>query len=233
MINNTGHMSLRLDTYDEEYIFTLCPGVISGLFTGKPYPDLAGEITMYASTSFTAQASFAGKGWLSGKRNSVSATLRSGTNNRALYSIEGSWLDELTIKDLQSDAIISTHKICVSDQLPVTTIPPSEQDHWETQRAWRTTAAAILAGDSSAASHAKLQIENGQRQMRIKEHEEGRRWVPIFFATGPATGFLATLVRQGALVPEEDKTGGIWRFNEATREAERPFHPGLTPGGFM
>ena len=107
-------MSLSLDTYEEEYIFTLCPGFVKGLLTGAPYPDLAGEIMMYASSGFIAQALFTGKGWLSGKRNSVSATLRSENTDKVLYCIQGSWLDELIVKDTHNDSI-SKERICASD----------------------------------------------------------------------------------------------------------------------
>ena len=67
--------------------------------------------------------------------------------------------------------------------------------------------------------------------MRVKEREEGRTWVPRFFSNVVATGFLAALVEQGKIVLEEEKTGRVWRFNEAAREAERPFHPAMTPEG--
>ena len=75
VINNIGHMSLRLDTYYEENMITLCPGVVRSLIAGHPYLDLAGDITIHSSSGFTSHAHTSGKGWLSGKRHSINATV--------------------------------------------------------------------------------------------------------------------------------------------------------------
>lgn len=226
-------MSLRLDNYDEEYIITLCPGVVKGLFTGRPYPDLEGDITIHSSAGFTAHADFSGKGWLSGKRHSVNATVHANGNENALSGIQGSWVDDLTVKDVPRDMVLETIRFSRTDQVPVTTLPIAEQDPWEMHRAWKDTAEAIIAGDASRAGAAKSRVENGQRRMRIKEREEGTIWKAKFFTKTSPSGLLAELVETGVIVMEGDNNGGVWRFDESARHATRPFHDGKSPWGTM
>lgn len=67
----------------------------------------------------------------------------------------------------------------------------------------------------------KTKIEQAQRAMRKKEQDEGREWVRRYFTASmdpdPALEALAAnvgLSENG----DEDKTGGLWRFDSAKAE---------------
>ena len=206
--------------------------MVKGLFTGHPYPDLVGDITIHSSGGFTARAEFSGKGWLSGKHHSVNATVHANGDKNVLYSVQGSWANELTVKDVPRDTVLETIRFSRTDQVPIITLPVAEQDPWETHRAWEDTADAIIAGDASKAGAAKSRIENGQRRIRIKEREEGRVWKSRFFKTTSSSGLLAELVKRGSISLEGNNNNGrIWRFDEGPRQAARPFYDGKLPWG--
>ena len=152
-----------------------------------------------------------------------------------MYSITGTWMTELTIKDVRTDTVMETYGVRVANQKPLIVTEASDQDAWESRKAWHGTAAAITLGNGPAAvTRAKGKIENGQRKMREQEKANGISWVPRFFSTVPANEFLTKLVLEGKVDLQEDKTCGIWRYDTTkAQDAKSPYHAGITPEGPM
>lgn len=61
----------------------------------------------------------------------------------------------------------------------------------------------------------KTKIEVSQRELRLKEKNEGRIWERRYFTKMDTCPILQTLAPCIQLTADEDKTGGIWRFDEA------------------
>lgn len=55
--------------------------------------------------------------------------------------------------------------------------------------------------------------------MRQKEKEEGRTWERRYFSLVKNDNVLSELGPIISVTPEEDKTGGIWRYDEAKASA--------------
>lgn len=64
---------------------------------------------------------------------------------------------------------------------PLIIAPIEEQDHFESRKAWKKVADAIVKGDLDTTSTEKSIIENRQRAMRKQEKEENREWERRFF----------------------------------------------------
>lgn len=164
-----------------------------------------------------AKIDYSGKGWLSGKKNSFTATLfHEGREKETLYTIDGQWTDGFTIREggsKKSGPVISTYDAKAAPTTPLTVAPLEQQDPLESHRAWHKVAAAIIKGDMDTTSLEKSRIENAQRELRRQEQAEGREWDRRFFARlgGPDPVFekLATCVGEKI---ESDRTGGVWRF---------------------
>ena len=92
--------------------------------------------------------------------------------------------------------------------------PIAEQDPLESRRAWEKVQAAINKGDLETTSAEKNRIEVEQREMRKKEKEEGREWERRYFKQVEEDPVFARLAAKQGLVPEADKTNGIWLFDE-------------------
>jgi len=171
---------------------------------------------------------------LSGKKNSFSAVLYpEGREKDALYTIEGRWNEEFTIKDTTSKhgTVVDSfnHKKNKTSQLVVT--PVEQQDPLESRRAWGKVAAAIGKGDLNATSYEKTLIENRQREMRKSEKEEGREWERIFFSRTNQYANIEALTKKipGESV-EADKTNGVWVFDDRkAANARPPYRPGAMP----
>ncbi|KAI9893486.1 MAG: Oxysterol binding protein [Vezdaea aestivalis] len=212
-VRQIGHAVLHIDAYKEDYLITLPSLHIEGLIYGAPFVELNGHSYIESSTGYTAKVDYSGKGWLSGKKNSFTATLYpKGKPKELLYSVEGQWTDSFTIKDAKKH-VIETHNAKTAKTTPLIVEGVDKQDPMESRRAWKDVAAGIQKGDMDAVSAAKGKIENEQRDLRKKEASEGRVWVRRYFSSAPKDTLFDKLGVEIGEQAEQDKTGGIWRWD--------------------
>jgi hypothetical protein len=210
---------------------------IEGLIYGSPFVELNKATYISSSTGYVAKIDYSGKGWLSGKKNSFTSSLyKEGEEKSPLYTVDGQWTDTFHFKEGKKE--IETFDAKAAKTTPLTVAPIEEQDPYESRRAWHNVATSIEKGDMDATSQHKSKIENAQRELRKKEHAEGREWERRFFSKVDDKGNkpedealfekLAKIVGMiGPLGPgiEADKTGGVWRFDsEKAKAAKPPFH---------
>jgi hypothetical protein len=201
---------------------------IEGLIFGSPFIELEGATYITSSTGYTAKIDYAGKGWLSGKKNSFTAALYpTGKEKDVIYSVAGQWTKDFQIntgsgKHSSSSTLIDSYDPA---KVPVSKLivqPVAQQHPLESRRAWSKVAAAIAVTDLDTVSIEKGKIENAQREMRNKEKAEGRSWERRYFSLDPAKKDKVLSSLGAAVgVPEHgdaDKTGGVWRFDRAKAE---------------
>ncbi len=171
-----------------------------------------------SSSGFTAKIEYSGRGWVSGKKNSFTAVLYpTGKEKKILYNVRGQWNKSFEIREgsSKSGALIETFNADASPTVPLKIAPLDQQDPMESRRAWSKVAAAIAVGDMDTTGIEKSKIENEQRALRLKEQSEGRTWDRRYFSKVEKDPMLDKLSPVIGLNPEADKTGGIWRFDEA------------------
>jgi hypothetical protein len=208
---------------------------IEGLIYGSPFVELNKTTYIASSTGFVSKIDYSGKGWLSGKKNSFTASLyRDGEEKNPLYTVDGQWTDGFHVKEGRKE--IESYNAKTAKTTPLTVAPIEEQDPYESRRAWHNVATSIGKGDMDATSQHKSTIENAQRELRKHEHSEGREWERVFFQRFDEKGDkpenealfekLAKMIGiHGGPGIEADKTGGIWRFDsEKAKLAKPPFH---------
>ena len=247
-IKQIGHALLTLhppkSDVAETYLITLPALHIENLIYGAPFVELGKHINIASSTGYISKIDFSGRGWLSGKKNTFSATLwkeGEGSDSKPLYSTEGQWSDSFTIKEGHGKKanVVSTFKPSDVKISKLNVAPLEEQDVMESRRAWGQVSEAIAKGDMEATSHYKSRIENAQRAIRKKEQEDKREWKRAFFSNvdskDPSEAEFQKLVKM-LMSPSlgshtwiegvsPDKTNGIWRYDEKKAvEAKRPYH---------
>ena len=232
-IIQSGHAVLYLGQHDESYFITLCNMHIMGILSGNPYPELGGETKIYSSTGFTSHVEYSGKGWISGKKHRLTASMyRSNAPRDKIYSASGQWSEDLILKDVRTGGVVDSSHVQSAPRIPLVIAEVEDQDPWESQKAWSGVAKAITRGDMRGTGHTKSLLENGQRKMRVDERNEGRVWQQRFFSNTEPDAFLKMIEKQETLDLAQEKTLGIWRFDEQKAEkAEKPFHGNLTPTG--
>ncbi|KAK1757558.1 hypothetical protein QBC47DRAFT_376353 [Echria macrotheca] len=237
-IKQIGHAVLTVPAEGSKepdtYLITLPSLHIEGLIFGSPFIELDGSSYITSSTGYTAKVDYSGKGWLSGKKNSFTALLfPTGREKEVLFNVSGQWTKNFDMysgpaKYNGKDSLVDSWDPdrCPTSQLIVA--PLKEQHPLESRRAWSKVAAAIAKADLDAVGYEKSKIENAQREARAREKAEGRTWERRYFSTQDNED--AVLVKLGPHVglPEHgdaDKTGGIWRFDQAKAEKVRNAPP--------
>jgi hypothetical protein len=211
-----GHAVFRINSFDEEYLITLPSLHIEGLITGSPYVELNKNSYIVSSTGYTAKIDYSGKGWLSGKKNTFSATLYpTGKEKEPLYIVDGQWTEDFTIKDAKTKHVVDSFSPKSNKTTPLAVAPVEAQDELESRRAWKKVADAITKGDTDRAGAEKSVIENRQREMRKKEKDEGREWDRRFFSRTEKFPIIQKLAAHAGEQVNEGQTSGVWVFDAA------------------
>ena len=233
-IKQIGHALLTIPspepTKKETYLITLPSLHIEGLVFGSPFIELDGASFITSSTGYTAKLDYSGRGWLSGKKNSVTATLYpTGREKEVLYNITGVWTKKFDMysgpaKQNSSSTLVGSWDAAASPTTQLTVAPIEAQHPLESRRAWAGVAAGIAKGDMDAVGVEKGKIEKAQREARAREAAEGLAWERRYFtAAVPPDAALEALGAKVGLAThgDADRTGGLWRFDEAKADKVR------------
>lgn len=229
-VRQVGHAELHLAPFNEDYLITLPPLHIEGLITGSPFVELNNHTFITSTSGYTARIEYSGRGWLSGKKNSFTASLYpTGKEKEVLYTVDGQWTGEFTIKDSKK-SVVDTWKAKDHPTTPLKISPVEDQDELESRRAWAKVAAAIQKGDMNIVSGEKGAIENSQRHLRKQESEQGREWDRVFFSRLERSEVFEKLAGKMGESLEPEKTNGLWRFDETkAAKAQKPYRAGVLP----
>ncbi|KAF7543999.1 hypothetical protein G7Z17_g10289 [Cylindrodendrum hubeiense] len=232
IVKQIGHAVLRVPLPSgeiESYLITLPSLHIEGLIFGSPFVELDGTSYIASSSGYTAKVDYSGKGWLSGKKNSVTGTVTpTGKDKEVLYNVTGQWNKSFEIyegpaKSNSKSNLVATYDAVATAQTELQVAPIEKQHPLESRRAWARVAEAIQQGDMDVTSVEKTKIEQAQREMRIKERSEDRSWERQYFTA--AEGADSVLEKLGKVVGvpldgDADKTGGLWRFDKTKAEKQ-------------
>lgn len=222
----------------DKYLITLPALHIEGLIFGSPFIELEGATYITSSTGYTAKIDYAGKGWISGKKNSFTASLYpTGKEKDVLYNVAGQWTKTFDIhsgsaKQCSKSTFIETYDPAQNPASKLIVAPVEQQYPLESRRAWSKVAGAIAKSDLDTVSIEKGKIETAQREMRAKERAEGRIWQRRYFTFNTdAPDRVLTTLGPGVGVPDHgdaDKTGGLWRYDAVKAEKAKELHQ-ITP----
>lgn len=226
-VKQVGHALYHIDAFDEDHFITLPSLHIESLIYGSPFVELDKSTAIVSSSGFISKIDYSGRGWMSGKKNTFSATLSKIGSKEALYTVEGHWNETFAIHEGASKkgATVETWNSGDKPTAKLKVAPIEEQDPRESHRAWKSVADAILKGDMDTTSREKSKIENAQRELRKKEQSEGKEWPRTFFSKKdhPEDKIIELAKTAGEPI-EPDKTGGVWRFDrEKAQKATKPY----------
>lgn len=243
-VEQTGHTVYRLPNHNEEYIVSLPMLHVEGLVTGAPFLELDGAITIVSTTGYEAKLNLSGAGYFTGKKHSLKGSVFSPEDPKTpIYSIKGQWYKQLVLVnekakaaaiseakaqnpkvkldskfDEQFETVYLTEDIA---KLPEVSVLPVEEQHpHESRRAWQKVSDAIKASDNDKIWEEKTAIENHQRELRKREHEEGsewiRRWFDLIDPESPQGMVDSYVMLTENPVP-------FWRFNEKKYSEDEEF----------
>ena len=234
-IRQTGHAILHIDKYNEDYLLPLPDVKAKGFLSGTPYPEISGSYHIISSTGFTSEIKFSESGVFSGARNRFNATLyRTDDESREpIYTVSGQWSGKFVFHNPKKGVDIDTYDVQEARPAPINLPDVTDQDPFESRKAWKDVIEALKRGDMQGTINAKSKLENAQRALRRKEAAEGTRWEPVFFSKRKGDYSLFSKLSASQGIPlNAEKTKGVWRFDrEKARKATQPYHGMVTPFG--
>ncbi|KAJ7051229.1 hypothetical protein C8F01DRAFT_1176332 [Mycena amicta] len=167
---------------DGEYVITMPNMYARGILFGKMVLELGEQCTaknekngMYADIEFKT------KGFFSGTYNAISGRVRH--NSTEVGEVSGRWSHTMEFKNTKSgrksvlfDADKDGSKVAIKQ-----VAPEEQQEPNESRRLWQNLTRAIAAKDMDAATDAKSNVENAQRESRKKLEESDAKHVARFF----------------------------------------------------
>ena len=128
-IKQIGHAILHIDRFNEDYLLPLPNVKVKGILSGTPYPELHGTYHIVSSSGFISELDFSGKGFLSGKKNSVDVTMyREGDKDHPLFTVSGQWNDCLIFRDTKSEDEVETIDVKLLELTPMIVETLVQQD---------------------------------------------------------------------------------------------------------
>jgi hypothetical protein len=213
-VKQIGHATLKIPAYDETHYISLPALHIESLMTGSPFVELGKSSYIISSSGYTSKIDYSGRGWLSGKKNSFTATIYpSDKPGNILYSADGQWTGNFTIRDSSKKQVESWNPTA-TPAIPPIVKPIPEQGPLETRRAWSKVAEAIKKGDMDTVHKEKTIIENQQRELRKKEKEDNIEWPRMYFMRLRDDPLFDRLAKKIGETVEPEKTDGIWVWKE-------------------
>ena len=231
-IKQKGYAVLHIDKYDENYLLPVPNVKVKGILSGVPYPELSGEYSLISSNGYISHVKFEGKGFFgSGQKNGFEARLfHQDQPETDIYTIAGAWNGVSSIKDSKSGDEIESFDVTTLQSLKMHVPEKSDQDPWESKRAWADVSAALRRGDMRGTTNAKSVIEEGQRQMRRDEQTMGTQWKTVFFQKTDQDAIFDTLAVHHPSSFTVDEARGIWKIDrEAVKDVKKPYHGDLLP----
>ncbi|KPI44139.1 Protein kes1 [Cyphellophora attinorum] len=224
----------------EVYLIPLPDVRVKGVLSGTPYPELGGSYHIPSTSGWGAEVEFSGKGFLgigggkSGKngfeakvfQHSEASSHGSGT---PVWTISGNWDSSFTIKD-KSGHVLEEVDVAAMPTADLQLVPEEKMDPYETRQVWKDVRKALNKGDMQGTSSAKNIVEQGQRDMRKQEEQEGKTWQRLFFSDVGEDVVAEKLRSSIGTKLDKEQTVGIWKFNSlAWDEKQRPWRGGLRP----
>jgi len=239
-IRQVGHAVFHIDKYDEDYLIPLTDVKVRGFLGGRLYPEVTSTYTIESSSGFTSEIHFSGTTWFGGKKNGFHAiTFRKDDPEKTpIYETSGVWSEGWVTKDSRTGEIIEKFDLDApeNEPAPIDIKPLSQQDPWESRRAWKPVREALEDADYKAVVARKQELEQAQRDMRTRERKQGISpddWKPLFFRTfdGAEHDVFHKLAEGTNWQLHADRTKGVWRVDDDKINMQAPFRGGLTPMG--
>ncbi|XP_025160862.1 oxysterol-binding protein-related protein 8 isoform X2 [Harpegnathos saltator] len=176
----------------EDYTMTIPYAHCKGLLMGTLSMELGGKVNVICEkTGYHSELEFKLKPFLGGAElmNQVVGRIRLGKETLAIIS--GYWDGQISITDKrtgQENIFFNPTPEIRKKRLKKYTVPMEYQGPWESEKLWHAVTVAIDNDDQYAATQAKTQLEEAQRERAKERKILGQEWVPKYFVQDIITG---------------------------------------------
>ncbi|XP_076654576.1 oxysterol-binding protein-related protein 8 isoform X2 [Halictus rubicundus] len=176
----------------EDYTMTIPYAHCKGILMGTLSMELGGKVQINCEkTGYHTEIEFKLKPFLGGveQMNQVAGAIRLG--KETLATISGYWDGQIVFTDkragIESVFFNPTPEVR-RNRLKKYTVPIDHQSTWESEKLWYEVTQSINRDDQVAATEAKTQLEEAQRERAKERKLKGQEWVPKYFVQDIITG---------------------------------------------
>ncbi|XP_053987852.1 oxysterol-binding protein-related protein 8 isoform X2 [Hylaeus volcanicus] len=176
----------------EDYTMTIPYAHCKGILMGTLSMELGGKVHINCEkTGYHTEIEFKLKPLFGGaeQMNQVTGSIRLG--KETLATISGYWDGEILITDKragQESIFFNPTPEVRRKRLKKYTVPLEHQGSWESEKLWYDVTQAINRDDQVAATDAKTQLEEAQRERAKERKLKGQEWIPKYFVQDIITG---------------------------------------------
>ncbi|KAK9301107.1 hypothetical protein QLX08_006439 [Tetragonisca angustula] len=176
----------------EDYTMTIPYAHCKGILMGTLSMELGGKVHINCEkTGYHTELEFKLKPFLGGaeQMNQVVGAIRLG--KETLATISGYWDGQILITDKrtrQENVFFNPTSEIRKNRLKKYTVPLEHQGPWESEKLWIDVTQAINRDDQVAATEAKTQLEEAQRERAKERKIKGQEWIPKHFVQDIITG---------------------------------------------
>ncbi|XP_078045219.1 oxysterol-binding protein-related protein 8 isoform X6 [Augochlora pura] len=176
----------------EDYTMTIPYAHCKGIFMGTLSMELGGKVQINCEkTGYHTEIEFKLKPFLGGaeQMNQVAGAIRLG--KETLATISGYWDGQIVITDKragQESVFFNPTPEVRKKRLKKYTVPIDHQGAWESEKLWYEVTQAINRDDQVAATDAKTQLEEAQRERAKERKLKSQEWIPKHFVQDIITG---------------------------------------------
>jgi len=160
---------------DGEYVLGMPNMYARGILFGSLILEI-GDTTLAKceATGMSCSVEFKTKGYFSGTYNAIYGKVKKG-DSTDVGTIEGRWSHQLDYKDAKTGEkrVVFNAGTESKNVIAKKVAPESEQEPMESRRLWSKLTQAIANKDMEAATTAKLEVENAQRDLAREREAKG------------------------------------------------------------
>jgi len=183
---------------DGEYVISMPNMYARGILFGRMVLELGDMCAVKCEqTNMVCDVDFKTKGFFSGSYNAVAGKVK--RNGVDVADVSGLWSSAMEYKSTKTGEKKVLFDAAKENIVEKFVFPEEEQEPNESQRLWTKLTDAIYHKDMDAATDAKAEVENAQREAARKREETAAKHVPRFFEVN----------KQGQWVPKILSGDGI------------------------
>jgi len=180
-VHNVGEGRITLMDHGEDYVATFPSGYGRSILT-TPWLELGGKVSITCpQTGYRAEVEFKCKQFFSSECNKVSAEVFARDSRKPFLKVDGEWNGKMVAKWTNTGRTETFVDVIKTNTHKKICRPITDQERYESRRLWRDVTAGLKFGDIEAATDAKSNLEQKQRQDAAQRKETGTKWENKYF----------------------------------------------------
>ncbi|KAB5588656.1 Oxysterol-binding protein [Ceratobasidium theobromae] len=189
---------------DGEYVISMPNMYARGILFGRMVLELGDMCAVKCEkTGMMCDVEFKTKGFFSGSYNAVAGRVKQ--NGAEIAEVSGLWSSSMEYRSTKTNEKRVLFDASKENIVEKFVYPEEEQEPNESRRLWIKLTEAIYRKDMDAATDAKSEVENAQREAARKREEGGVKHAPRFFEQNKSGQWVPKILGGRGIPPDPNE----------------------------